>query len=192
MPSTKLGTHRIHVGQVLQDFEANSAIPRHRRGVSERMDEQPIQSFVLVGEKYLPPRVVWHLDDRATQAPDRSQLGLHRTIRHDDGARQPHPARMPGDALCHIAGARRPNSPGQSLLIGQENGIARATQLERTDGLQVFQLEKNLRRRVVDVEAEQWGTKDHVSYSRLCGANLLEWDRFNWIHVTCLPGRSRC
>ena len=88
--------------------------------------------------------------------------------RGDDRRRHAELAGGPGDALRHVAGARRDDSLGRRRVRRLPDRVDGAADLERADRLQVLELEPDLRR-PVDGEANE-RRADRGAGDRLAGA----------------------
>ena len=73
----------------------------------------------------------------------------------------------------HVAGAGRPYALLQGRGVGKPDGIDRAPELKRTTGLKILQLQINLGRAVIDVEAHQRRPNGNVRDSLGGGANIV-------------------
>src|SRR5581483_4749541 len=140
--------HRIHIGQVLEDLEADRAVARHHRLVLHRVDERsrrPVEARLL---ERLPPALERHLDRPAAQPLDRRHLRLRRVLGDDD--RRPHArlAGRPGNPLCHVARARGDDARADRLRSRRTHRVDGAPDLERADRLHALELRPQLARRL--------------------------------------------
>jgi cysteine desulfurase family protein (TIGR01976 family) len=147
--------HRVRVGQVVEDLQADRAVAGHHRRVLHRVHEQPLYPVDVTGGDDVPPFVVRDLDHSAAEALDRGQLGLGRMVRDHDRGRDAERAGRPRDALGHVprAGGDQPLGPGVGRR--EHDRVGRSADLERVDGLEVLQLEVDLRRGPFDVQRHQ-------------------------------------
>ena len=121
------------------------------------MDEGAWDAGIAAVAEGLPPAVEGHLDHPTAEALDGSDLGVGRRVGSDHGARDPQPARVPGRALGHVAGARREHACRQLPRAQLGHDVGRPADLEGADRLQVLELEIDLRLRVPEVEPHQRG-----------------------------------
>jgi hypothetical protein len=89
---------------------------------------------------------------------------------------EPAAAGLPGHALRHVPGARRPHALGQSPGIRGGDGIARPPQLEGSDGLEALELEEDLGGGVLDGEADERRAQHVASDPLRRGADLRQRD----------------
>jgi len=135
----------IHIGQVLEDLEPDRAVAGHHIDIADRMDERSrLQWRVSVLDENVPPLVVRQRDRFRSQALDRLELGVRRAIGHDDGASNSESPRIPRDTLRHVPGAGCVHARLQRAGIEHRYRIGGAANLERSDRLQVLELEIEL------------------------------------------------
>src|SRR5438876_2099456 len=147
---------RVGIGQVLEDLQPDRAVPRHHRRIRERMDERPpFERRVRPADADLPDLVPRELNDRRPEPPDRGELRRRRGVRDDRGARDSEPSRMPREGLGHVAGAAREHAVTSLFRRQEGDRIACTPDLERPGRLQVLQLQVDLRRRIVDIQADE-------------------------------------
>ena len=128
-------------------------------------------------------------------APSRSiasSFVARRVVRDDDRARDAQAARVPGDALRHVAGARRVDAARAALARGAGAiALPRPAELERADRLEVLELEPDLagdrrRRSSANERRAQGGAGDALARR----ADLVERDRRERRHASRVPPRS--
>src|SRR5207247_8666334 len=139
--------YRGDVREVLEDLKPDRPVARDHPELAERMDEHHVlQWLVEAGDADLPDFVPGKLHDLRAEAPDSRQLGLRRGVGHDDGAGNAEAPRMPREGLRHVPRAARVHA---SFPVGRgEEGdrVSGAADLERSGGLEVLELEVDLRR----------------------------------------------
>ena len=100
----------------------------------------------------------------------------------------------PGESLSHVARADRPDPVRQVLRGKLGHRVVRAPDLERADGLEVFELEIDLGRQVVGAQPDQRRADDRSGNPVPGRLDLLQRDRVMRFHVASLPsswsGRS--
>ena len=176
-PAAAVRDHdRIRVGQVLQYLQPDCAVAGHHRRVLDRVHEQSVQPVEVAGDDDVPPGVVRDLQHPAAQPLDRGDLGLGRVIGHDDSGRDAELARRPGDALGHVPRAGGDQALGPRAGRREHDRVGRAADLERVDGLQVLQLEVDLGRGVLDVQAHQRRADHRTGDPRPRGLDLRQLD----------------
>ena len=174
-PPPPKGTRTVSTsGRSSRISRAIGAVARHHRAVGDGMDEEAVEPGEAVLLDHLPPAVEGHLDDLAAQALDGRQLGGRRVVGHHDRGRHAELAGAPGHPLRHVAGARRVDPVAQALGTGEAHGVGGAAQLEGADGLQVLQLEPDLPRRVVHVQAHQRRAEGDSGQPLAGGPDLVE------------------
>ena len=119
------------------------------------MDEVPVDAGVGALLHRLPPALVRHLDHRAAEPPDRIELGLRRVLGCDDRGGHAQLAGHPGDALRHVAGARRQHAAIDRAGRRRADRVGGAADLERADRLQALELEPDLGRRLRHLQPDQ-------------------------------------
>jgi hypothetical protein len=119
------------------------------------MHEQPVAPVHVAGDDRAPPVVVGELHDLAAKPLDRSQLCLGRVVGNGDDRVQRELAPDPGHALSHVAGAGGEQAAGAPLLRRAHDRVRGATNLERVDRLERLQLEVDLGRGLLHVQADQ-------------------------------------
>src|SRR5215469_11300319 len=113
------------------------------------MYESPSHLRVSACAERFPAFVIARLDDLSTESADRVQLGSGRSIHGEDLARHARFVGSERDPLRGIARADRPDSLAAPLIGKQTHGVICAANLERTDGLEAFQLQIDLGRTIV-------------------------------------------
>ena len=93
--------------EILDELEPDRPVAGHDGVVQDGVDEQALDARVRALLHRLPPAVERHLDHGAAEPLDRVELRLRRVVGRDDRRRHAVLARHPGDALRHVAGARR-------------------------------------------------------------------------------------
>jgi len=141
------------------------------------VDEEPVDVGMAVVEHRLPPLVERDPDDLAAEPLDRRGFRQRSTFRHDDPAANAEPPRAPGDALSHIAGARRVDAVRQGLPACDRHRVGRAADLERPDRLEVLELEQDPRAAVLDAEANERRSHGDALDSSPGGLDLGERNR---------------
>src|SRR5207244_6093839 len=81
---------------------------------------------------------------------------------------------LPGGALGHVAGAGNKGAFGQLRLRHPAHRISGTANLERSDGLEVLQLEIDLGGSIPDVEPQQRGANGHLGDDRLRSTDVLD------------------
>src|SRR5687768_4496491 len=158
------GDHRVDVRQVFDDFEADRAVAADEPVVVERMDERAGHAFGPVLLDRAPALLVGTLDDGGAEPFDGPEFRLRRRVHDHDAARRAGGARRQGHTLRGVARAHRPDTSGQLRRGEVADRVVGAANLERTDRLQRFQLEKDLGpgAQAGDVEAYQWRPHGNV------------------------------
>ena len=164
----------VDLRQVLQQLETDGAVAGHHTIVVEGVNEHGIDTRIASIAEGLPPAVERHLDDTATEALDRLHLGVGRVIGRDHGTGNAQPARVPGGALGHVAGAGNKDAFGQLRLRHPAHRIGGTPNLERSDGLKVLQLEIDLGGSIPDVEPHQRGADGRLGNDRLRSTDFLD------------------
>ena len=80
----------------------------------DRVDEEAVDAVERGLLHRLPPALERHLDHAAAEPLDRVELRLRRVVGDDDRRRDARLARRPGDALRHVARARRDDARASS------------------------------------------------------------------------------
>src|SRR2546423_1490184 len=166
--------HGVDLRQVLQQLETDGAIAGHHTIVVEGVNEHGIDTRIASIAEGLPPAVERHLDYAATEALDRLQLGVGRVIGRDHRTGDAQPARVPGGALCHVAGAGNEDALGQLRLRHPAHRIGGTANLERSDGLEVLQLEINLGGSIPDGEPHPPGADGRLGNEPLRSTDFLD------------------
>ena len=90
-----------------------------------------------------------------------------------------------GYALGGVAGADRPNAFCAFFGSEQRDRVECATQFERTDGLEGFELEINFGGGFVVEQADKWGADGCLVDALACGENFLERDGAGGRRAVC-------
>ena len=138
------------------------------------MDENGIDAGIASIGKGLPPAVEGHLDHTAAEPFDRLHLGVRSVVGRDHCAGNAEPARVPGRALRHVAGAGDEDAFAQFRLRHRAHRVGSTPDLEGSDRLQVLQFEIDLGRRIPDVEPYQRGTNGGLGNHWLRAPDLLD------------------
>ena len=176
-PASAVGRDdRVDVGQVLDDLEPDRAVPGHDRVVAEGVHVEAVETLERARAEDLVPLVERDRDHLSAQPPDRRDLGLRSRVRKDDRAAHAELARPPGDALRHVARARGPHAVLELLRRGEQERVPRAAQLEGADRLEVLELEVDLRRGLVELEADERSADDRAGQALAGGLDLGQRD----------------
>src|SRR5262245_57821582 len=108
--------------------------------IADWMNEKSLTFVVSSRHDDLPPLIERHLDDRSAQPSDGLQFCLRGMIGDDGRAWNSESPGVPRHALGHIAGARGEDPIGKLNRCGLEHSIAAPPDLERANGLEVFEL----------------------------------------------------
>ena len=141
------------------------------------MHEQALEPLVRASPEDLPPLVERDLDDLRPEPRDGGDLRLRSRVRDHDRAAKAEAPGPPGDSLRHVAGACRPDSACELLRGSERQGVARASQLEGADRLQVLELQIELGGRVGDFEPDERRAEDCAREALACGLDLRERDQ---------------
>ncbi len=181
--------HRVDVLQLLGELEADGAVSGHDRRVANGVDEVAVDALQL-GERLLavavhrrPPRLPGHAHHATAQALDGCELCGGRVVGDDDRGRNTERARHPRHTLGHVARARGHDSFGELGAWCAEDRVRGAAQLEGADRLQALELEPDLRRGVVQVQADERRPDDGVRDPGSRPLDVLERDQ----NSTSLP-----
>src|SRR5262249_5448386 len=138
--------HRDHVLEVLEDLEADRSVSGDDRGIADRMDERPFDTGMMVVDQDLPPIVEGNPERLDAEPLDRRDVRVRRMPGYDEVARDSEASRVPRHTLRHVARARGVHAARERLSRKQAHRAPRAAQLERSDRLEVLELEPDLRR----------------------------------------------
>src|SRR5690606_1498704 len=136
----------LHVGDLLQDLQADGALTGDHQGVVEGVDED--LALLLLDATRLGVGLVEggagedHAGAEVAGPRDLDERGV---LRHDDGRRDAEPPRMIGDALRVVAGRRGDGSPFPLLGRQALEDVGGAALLEGAGHLEVLELDENLR-----------------------------------------------
>jgi hypothetical protein len=139
------GDHRIDLGAVFQDFQADGALAGNHQRIVEGVDQGQIL-FRGVGQgEFLGLAVAFAgTQYRRAQRFGALDLGHRRAHRHHDGGGDAQLSGMPGDALRVISGGHR-DHPGAARLRRQADQLdQRAARLEGAGELQVLELQADV------------------------------------------------
>src|SRR5262245_55597868 len=103
--------------------------------------------------KSRPPLVKRDFDNAPAESLDRFDLRVGRSSGRDHCARNAKPARAPRHTLGHVTCRRRNDSALELLRWQVKNCIRGAANLERSNRLQVFELEVDLGRSIRHMQA---------------------------------------
>ena len=150
--------HRLDVGHLLCELEADRPLARDDERLLERMNERR-----TVLRDVLARRVEARLDrvagehDLGAVVPCCLDLRHRRVLRHEHARARADLARRPRDRLSVVACARGDDSGSAFLLAQQRDAVVRAADLERARALQVLGLEMDL---AADEPRQRLGTVD--------------------------------
>ena len=134
----------VDVGQVFEDFEPCRAVAGDESIVVKRMHEQPAHPIGAVLLDRAPAFVIGGADDRGAELFDCADLDRGRGVHHHHRTGHAGDARRERHALRGVAGADRPHAVGQRRARRLPDHVPGAADLERSDRLQRFELQKNL------------------------------------------------
>jgi len=118
--------HRVEAGEVLAELETDRAVAGHDGLVVHRVHEQPVDSLVAAVDHRLPPDLVRHEDELASEALDRVELRPRRVLRRNDPRAHARLASGPCDALRHVPSARGDDAAGELAGRGGADSGQRA------------------------------------------------------------------
>ena len=96
---------------------------------------------VPMSREDFPPLVVRQRHGFGAKSADPLQLGLGCSVGAHDRARGTAPPRRPSQSLRHVSRTGCVHAGGQLFGSHERHSVVGAAELERTDGLKVFQLE---------------------------------------------------
>ena len=137
----------IDLRQIFIDLETDGPVAADEVVVVERMDEMAGHPLRAVLDHGTPALVVRRLHDAGAEPFDGAELGLGCGVHHHHAARRTDLARGERDALRGVTGAHGPDALRQLLRAKLSHRVIRAADLERSDRLQRFELEIDVRMR---------------------------------------------
>ncbi len=136
---------RIHVAHVFKYLGRDCRVAGHDRRIGKRMYEETFHRRMTAIDECFPPFIERNLHHASAKSLNGVSFCFRRRIGNNHAARNSELARAPGNALSHIAGARRIHAVRKSLAASDRHCVGRPAQLERPDRLKVLQLEIDLR-----------------------------------------------
>ena len=133
----------VDVRQVFEDLETDRAVAADEVIVVEGMDEVSLHAIGAMLLDRAPALVEGRLHDRRAEPLDGAQLGLGRRVHHQDAAAGADLSRRERDALRGVPGTDRPHAVCEFGRRQLAHGVVGATDLEGSDRLQRFELEKH-------------------------------------------------
>src|SRR5213593_3149008 len=129
-----------------------------------------------MADNNIPNLIEGDLDDLRAKTSYRIQFRNWRILRHDDRTRNPSLPCLPGQRLSHVSSTNSVDAASLCLGPGQSQRVARPSNLERTSGLKVLQLQIDVQIRI-RVQPDQGSAKNRARKSGLSPSNLLQRNR---------------
>jgi hypothetical protein len=152
--------HGVQLGEVFEQFQGDGAVARHDVRVIEGVDEGGVHAGPGAGLEAMPPIGEGRQDDASAEAFDGAEFGGGRGIGGDDGGGHADAAGAERYALRHIAGGGGEHAAFEELARGSGHHIGGAADLERADGLEVFQFEGDFGGRIGEAADERGAQGD--------------------------------
>jgi radical SAM superfamily enzyme YgiQ (UPF0313 family) len=154
-PTSPGGHDGVGVREVFEDLETDGAVAGHHVDVVERVDEGAFDTRDAPGLERPPPLVEGDLHDAPAQARHGLELGVGGGLRGEHGAGEPPLPRPPGDALGHVPRGGGHDALRQLARREARDRVRRAADLERAGGLQVLELQEDVRGPIDEAQADE-------------------------------------